>query len=37
MHNFQIVLDRRRLGTNFIFQGLRYERSKIELHLIQFN
>ena len=34
MQNFQIVIDRRRIGTNFIFQGFRYERL---LHLIHFN
>ena len=27
MQNFQIVTDRRRIGTNFIFQGFIYERS----------
>ena len=36
MQKFQIVTDRRRIGTNFIFQGFRYERSKILLHLIHF-
>ena len=36
MHNFQIVTDRRRIETNFIFQGFCYERSKIKLHLIHF-
>ena len=36
MQNFQNVTDRRRIGINFLFQGLRYERSKI-LHLIHFN
>ena len=37
MQNFQIVTDRRRIGTNFIFQGFRYEKSKILFHLIHFN
>ena len=36
MQNFQNVTDRRRIGTNFIFQGFRYERSKILLQLIPF-
>ena len=36
MKNYQIVLDRRQIGTNFIFQGFRFERSKILLHLIHF-
>ena len=29
MQSFQIVIDRRRIGTNFLFQGFRYESSKI--------
>ena len=29
MQNFPIVTDRRRIGTNFIFQGFSYEGSKI--------
>ena len=37
MLNFQNVTNRRRIGTNFIFHGFRYERSKILLHLINFN
>ena len=37
MQNFQIVTDRRRIGTNFILQGFCYERSKRLLHLIPFN
>ena len=37
MQNFKIVTDCRRIGTNFIFQGFRYERCKILLHLIHFN
>ena len=37
MQNFQIVFDRRRIATVFLFQGVRYERSKILLHLILFN
>ena len=37
MQNFQIVIDRRKIGTNFTFQGFRSERSKILLHLIHFN
>ena len=37
MQNFQIVIDRRKIRTNFIFQGFRYERSKILLHLIHLN
>ena len=28
MQNFQIVTDRRRIGTKFIFQGFRYEEGK---------
>ena len=37
MQNFQIVTDRRRIRTNFILQGFRYERSIRLLHLIHFN
>ena len=37
MQNFQIVTDRRQIGTNFIFQGFRYKRSEILLHLIECN
>ena len=37
MQNFQIVTDRHRIGTNFIFQVFRYERSEILLHLFHFN
>ena len=37
MQNFQIVTDRCRIGTHFIFQALRYERSKLLLHLIHFS
>ena len=37
VQKFQIVTGRRRIGTNFLFQGFRYERSKILLHLINFN
>ena len=37
MQNFRIVTDRRQIGTNFIVQGFRYERSKTLLHLIYFN
>ena len=37
MQNFQIVSDRRKIGTNFIFQGFRNEKSKTLLHLIHFN
>ena len=36
MQSFQIVIDRRKIGTNFVFQGFRNERSKILLHLIHF-
>ena len=36
MQNFQSVTDRRRIETNFVFQGFRYEKSKILLHLILF-
>ena len=36
MQNFQIVIDSRKIGTNFTFQGFRNERSKILLHLIHF-
>ena len=36
MQHFQIITDRRRIGKIFIFQGFRYERSKILLHLIHF-
>ena len=35
MLNFQNVTDRRRIGTNFLYQGFCYERSKILLHLIE--
>ena len=35
--NFQIVIDHRRIETNFIFQAFRYEKSKILLHLIHFD
>ena len=37
MQNFQIVLERRKTGTNFTFQWFRNERSKILLHLTHFN
>ena len=37
MQHFNIVIDRRKIGTNFIFQGLRNERSKLFLHLVLFN
>ena len=37
MQNFQIVNERRKVGTNFTFQGFRNERSKRLLHLIHFN
>ena len=37
MQNFQIFTERRRIGTNFIFQGFHYERCNILLHLIHFN
>ena len=37
MQNFQVVLDRQEIKTNFTFQGFRYGRSKILLHLIHFN
>ena len=37
MQNFQIATDRRQIGTNFVFQGFRYERNKILLHLIHSN
>ena len=35
MQNFQIITDRRRIGTHFTFQGFRYKRSEILLHLIE--
>ena len=37
MHSFQNVTDRRRIGTNFRFQGFRYERCIILFHLVYFN
>ena len=37
MQSFQIVTDSSQTGTNFIFQGFRYERSITVLHLIHFN
>ena len=37
MQNFPIVTDRRQIETQFIFQGFRYKRSKILLHVIHFN
>ena len=37
MQHFRIVTDCRRIGTNFIFQGFRYERSKTLSQLIHFN
>ena len=37
MQKFQIVTDRRRIGTVFILHGFPYERSKILLHSIQLN
>ena len=36
MQNFQNVTDRYRIGTNFMFQGFRYERNNKLLHLIPF-
>ena len=37
MQNFQIVIDRRKIGTNFIFQGFRNERSKKIASINSFN
>ena len=37
MQNFQIVIDRRKIRTNFVFQGFRNEKSKTLLPLIHFN
>ena len=37
MQHFQIVTDRLCIGTIFIFQGFRYEKSKVLLDLIHFN
>ena len=37
MKNFYIVTDGRRIGKNFIFQGFRFEKSKILRHLNLFN
>ena len=34
MQNFQIVTDRRRIGTKIIFQEFSYKRSKMLLHSI---
>ena len=36
MQSFQNVIDRRKIGTNFTFQRIRNERSKICLHSIHF-
>ena len=33
MQHFQIISDSRRIGANFLFQGFRYKKSKILLHL----
>ena len=37
MQNFQNFTDRRRIGTDIIFQRFRYERSDRFLHSINFN
>ena len=37
MQNFQMVTDRRRIGTKFIFRGFNYERSKMLRHSFPFN
>ena len=37
MQSFRNITGCRLIGTNFIFQGFRYERSKILIHLIHFN
>ena len=37
MKNFNIAIDRRKIGTNFTFQGFRNERSKMILYLLLFN
>ena len=38
MQNLQIIIERRKIWTDFIFQGFRNERSKkLQIHLIHFN